>query len=158
MAGPKPKILGKIVNRNELTGILGVSAMTIGRYVAMGMPQIEAGSQGRPAKYNELACRNWVAERKSEESQPSGDEGKRRFSLAAAELKELQLAERRGTMISVEQVAPILADELAVVRSRLLAIPERLRPALGSLTEAVRDEILGALSELTCDKSPPEVA
>jgi hypothetical protein len=66
---------------------------------------------------------------------------KRRFSLA--ELKEIQLAEKRGS------------DELATVRSRLLAMPGRLAGQLLMKSDAaeieavIAEEVRGALSELS---------
>ena len=59
-------------------------------------------------------------------------------------------------MISVEDVAPI-KDELANVRSRLLAIPHNVAPKFVSMTDpvameaALRDEVVAALAELTAD-------
>jgi hypothetical protein len=58
-------------------------------------------------------------------------------------------------MISVEDVAPIVADELANVRSRLLAIPDRVASKIASMSDpaaieaALRDEVIAALAELT---------
>ena len=58
-------------------------------------------------------------------------------------------------MISVEDVAPIVADELANVRSRLLAIPDRVAPKIVGMSDpaaieaALRDEVIAALTELT---------
>jgi phage terminase Nu1 subunit (DNA packaging protein) len=142
------------LNRNEMAGAIGVSSMTLARYVAAGCPCIDPGATGRAAKFNELEVRAWVEERRRTKSSPASDDGKRRFSLAAAELKELQLAEKRGSMIRVEDVVPIVADELANVRSRLMAMPGRLAPGLvgqdaASIEASIADEISAALGELT---------
>jgi phage terminase Nu1 subunit (DNA packaging protein) len=73
--------------------------------------------------------------------EPSG-EAKRRYTQAQAELKELELAEKRSQMVSVEDVMPILADELANVRSRLMAMPGRLAVELAAVSDAAAIERL----------------
>ena len=91
-------------------------------------------------------------------SAPEGEgDSKRRHAAASAELKELRLAEKRGSMIRVEEVVPILADELANVRLRFLAMAGRLAPGLvGKEAEAIEAaidaEVTAALAELTCDR------
>jgi hypothetical protein len=88
-------------------------------------------------------------------SQDGSSAAKTRYSLAAAELKEIQLAEKRGSLVSIEAVQEVLADELTAVRSRLLAIPGRLAGRLAIVSDpaeveaAIAEEVRGALSELT---------
>ena len=75
--------------------------------------------------------------------------------LAAAELKEIQLAEKRGELVSISDVTATLADELTAVRGRLLAMPGRLAGQLAIMSDAaeieatIAEEVRGALSELT---------
>src|SRR5258705_8561819 len=120
MPKPKAEMAGRILNRNEMAGVIGCSSMTLMRYVAAGCPCIDPGSIGRAAKFNELEVRRWLEERRRLKSEPS-DEAKQRYSLAAAELKEIQLAEKRGELVSITAVTEKLADELTAVRGRLLA-------------------------------------
>ena len=59
-------------------------------------------------------------------------------------------------MIRIDDVVPIRADELANVRSRLLAMAGRLAPELvgkeaETIEEAIDAGVTAALSELTCD-------
>ena len=55
----------------------------------------------------------------------------------------------------VQDVAAVLQDELASVRSRLLAIPDRIAPKIVGMSDpaaieaALRDEVIAALAELT---------
>jgi phage terminase Nu1 subunit (DNA packaging protein) len=154
------QISGWIVNREEMSGILAVSPTTLDRYVRSGCPLLERGTTSQGHKFNTGAVIGWLRQRDAEAGDPtdaarSQAEERRRPMAASAELKELQLAEKRGLMISVEDVVPIVADELAEVRSRLMALPGRLAQGLVGMQDAaaiegaIRDEIAAALSELT---------
>lgn len=152
-----PAISGRILNRNEMAGDLGISVSTLDRWVLSGCPVQGRSENRREYQFNSADVIAWHEQRKAARTASDDNDGKRRHQLAAAELKELQLAEKRKVMISVEDVAPIIADELANVRSRLMAIPGRLAPALVGLDHAaielkIRDEVIGALSELTGTK------
>jgi phage terminase Nu1 subunit (DNA packaging protein) len=148
-------IAGQIANRGEMAGILGISPTTLDRYVQAGCPFLERGSGRREYKFNSAEVIRWVLAREASPGRGQTDDSRRRYTLAAAELKEFQLAEKRGSMISVEDVAPIVADELANVRSRLLAIPDRVAPKIVGMSDpaaieaALRDEVIAALAELT---------
>ena len=148
-------IAGQIANRGEMAGILGISPTTLDRYVQAGCPVLEKGSGRREYRFNSAEVIRWVLAREASPGRGQTDDSRRRYTLAAAELKEFQLAEKRGSMISVEDVAPIVADELANVRSRLLAIPDRVASKIVGMTDpaaieaALRDEVIAALSELT---------
>ena len=151
----QPDIAGQIANRGEMAGILGISPTTLDRYVQAGCPFLERGSGRREYKFNSAEVIRWVLAREASPGRGQTDDSRRRYTLAAAELKEFQLAEKQGSMISVEDVAPIVADELANVRSRLLAIPDRVAPKIVGMTDpaaietALRDEVIAALAELT---------
>src|SRR5437762_13705009 len=148
-------IAGQIANRGEMAGILGISPTTLDRYVQAGCPFLERGSGRREYKFNSAEVIRWVLAREASPGRGQTDDSRRRYTLATAELKEFQLAEKRGSMISVEDVAPIVADELANVRSRLLAIPDRVASKIVGMTDpaaieaALREEVIAALTELT---------
>ena len=122
----KPEIAGQIVNRNEMSGILGCSPGTLDRHVAAGCPIIKRGTTKTGHQFNSADVIRWIQARKSSAAVGQSDQGRRRYLLAAAELKEMQLAEKRGEMVSITAVTEKLADELTAVRGRLLAMPGRL--------------------------------
>jgi phage terminase Nu1 subunit (DNA packaging protein) len=147
---------GLIVNREELAGILGCAPTTVDRYIRAGCPIIEHGTTSQGHRVNTADVVRWLRER--EAAAPAGDsqsDARRRHMAASAELKELALAEKRGQMIRVDDVATILADELANVRSRLMAMPGRLAPTVAAMSDifacekAMTDEVAAALSELS---------
>ena len=138
-------IAGQIANRGEMAGILGISPTTLDRYVQAGCPFLERGSGRREYRFNSAEVIHWVLAREASPGRGQTDDSRRRYTLAAAELKEFQLAEKRGSMISVEDVAPIVADELANVRSRLLAIPDRVASKIVGMTDPAAIETLCAM-------------
>jgi len=149
------QLAGQIANRGEMAGLLGISPTTLDRYVQAGCPVLEKGSGRREYRFNSAEVIRWVLAREGSPGRAQTDDSRRRHNAAVVELKEFQLAEKRGSMIRVEDVAPILENELANVRSRLLAIPDRLAPKIAAMTDpavveaALRDEVIAALSELS---------
>jgi phage terminase Nu1 subunit (DNA packaging protein) len=138
-----------------MSGILGCSPGTLDRHVAAGCPIIQRGTTKTGHKFNSADVIRWVKARKSSAAVGQSDQGRRRYLLAVAELKEIQLAEKRGSLVSIEAVQEVLADELTAVRSRLLAIPGRLAGQLAIVSDAaeieaaIAEEVRGALSELS---------
>src|SRR5467141_3166436 len=100
----KPDIAGQIVNRNEMAGILGCSPGTLDRHVAAGCPIIHRGTTKTGHKFNSADVIRWVEARKSSAAVGQSDPGRRRYLLAVAELKEIQLAEKRGELVSISAV------------------------------------------------------
>src|SRR6267143_1473298 len=115
----KPEIAGQIVNRNEMAGILGCSPGTLDRHVAAGCPIIQRGTTKTGHKFNSADVIRWIEGRKSTAGIGQSDPARRRYMLAAAELKEIQLAEKRGELVSISVVTATLRDELTAVRGRL---------------------------------------
>src|SRR5436309_15027811 len=92
-------IAGQIANRGEVAGILGISPTTLDRYVQAGCPFLEKGSGRREYRFNTAEVIRWVLARETSLGRAQTDDTRRRYNQAAAELKEYQLAEKRGSMI-----------------------------------------------------------
>lgn len=75
-----------------------------------------------------------------------------RREAALAEMAELDLAERRGELIPVDQARADVFDKFTIVRTRLLGVPTRVAqrlPAIAADVVPVIDELLReALEEL----------
>jgi phage terminase Nu1 subunit (DNA packaging protein) len=143
-----------IVNRNQLADIMGVSINTITNYLTEGMPYRERpGGANREWVLDSGPCVKWLVGRAKGDKTPSGNtlgDAKTRRLMAEAKLKELQLQEKLGELISVEDATRLAAEDYAVVKSRLRAIPRNLAQLLTpeqrvSLTE----EIDSALKHLS---------
>src|SRR6266850_8059611 len=138
-----------------MAGILGCSPGTLDRHVAAGCPIIKRGTTKTGHQFNSADVIRWVKARKSSAAVGQSDQGRRRYLLAAAELKEIQLAEKRGELVSISDVTATLADELTAVRGRLLAMPGHLAGQLLMMSDPaeverlIDEEVRAALTEIT---------
>ena len=155
-AGEPASLASAIVSQAEFARQHGVTRKTVTKWKAEGRLVLVGGEvdvAATDARLLDAGLGKFRAE-----LTPAGEssgEAKRRYTQAQAELKELELAEKRSQMVSVEDVMPILADELANVRSRLMAAPGRLAAELAAVSDPaaierlITDEIAAALSEIT---------
>jgi phage terminase Nu1 subunit (DNA packaging protein) len=119
----------------------------------------QKGAGRRSYKFNSADVLAWREGRDAEGGATTGsltsEQVRRRYTLANAELKEMQLAEKRGELVSISAVTATLADELTAVRGRLLAMPGRLAGQLAIISDpaeieaAIDEEVRGALTELS---------
>lgn len=81
-----------------------------------------------------------------------------RKEAAAADLAELELAERRGEMVDAKQVYADFEAHIATARTKLLAVPSRLgqeAPELAARIVPVAERLIReALEELAVDGDP----
>ncbi len=61
-----------------------------------------------------------------------------RFIRARADLAEMEAEEKRGFLLAADQVATAWIAVLALVRTRLLALPDRLPATFGTVRGATR--------------------
>ena len=77
-----------------------------------------------------------------------------RRELAMAELKELELAERKGELVAADEAEKQMGSMILNAKSKLLALPGKLAPQLAGLHNAgiveslIRAEIYAVLNEL----------
>jgi len=83
------------------------------------------------------------------------DEAEHRLKDVKGELLEMELKEKQGRLVSIEEVQKVLGDVLSAVRSRMLAIPSRLGQRLASTKQPakakgiVEKAVRGALEEVS---------
>jgi len=149
-------IAGQIANRGEMAGILGISPTTLDRYVQAGCPFLEKGSGRREYRFNTADVIRWVPAREANPNRTQPDDTRRRYNAAAAELKEYQLAEKRRSMIRVEDIAALKTSSRMFGRGYWRS-PITSRPRSSGMTDssaieaALDDEVAAALTELTVD-------
>ena len=82
-----------------------------------------------------------------------------RFIKARADLAEMEAEQRRGALIAAEEIEAAWIAVLALLRTRLLALPDRLAPLAHEQTSlsAVRDLIRGAIREALDDLAESHV-
>jgi phage terminase Nu1 subunit (DNA packaging protein) len=153
----EPRIAGAIVSQAEFARQHGVSRKTVTKWKAEGRLVLVGGDvdvEATDARLFDAELGKFRAEVTTAAGE-SSSEAKLRYTLAQAELKEIQLAEKRGSLVPIEAVTATLADELAAVRSRLLAMPGRLAGQLlmkseqAEIEAAIAEEVRAALRELT---------
>jgi hypothetical protein len=81
-------------------------------------------------------------------SKVSKTEADRRKAVALAELRELEVRQRRGELLNAAEVQKQWASGLASLRDRLLSLPDRLGAILAGRAEGeVRAMLRDALEE-----------
>jgi phage terminase Nu1 subunit (DNA packaging protein) len=131
------------VNIQELADILGVTRPTITAWIDDGLPYAEAGSKGKPWKFETEDAVKWWAEHKfrrarsakpgsdpfdeSGEGVESFDAAERRKMIAVADKAELELAKAAGMVVEVAEVTQAVAEMHSKVRARLLSIGNQVR-------------------------------
>jgi len=158
--------------RKDLAKLLGVSAATVTRDAAAGMPthSTEAAQQWRAqhrrpraapppragaAGFPEGAVAAGPA---SVADEPAGENGywlsRARREAAEAELAELKLAELQGQLVRADSVRAALARKIIAYREGLLQIPSRLASQLAAESDQAKvhrlleAEICAAMAQL----------
>lgn len=150
---------GRKVTKPELAEILGITTQAVDQMMRRGCPMVRHGGRGHGGTlFDTAAVIAWREERAATMAKgPVVDleEAKVRKAVADAEDAELKVAERRGELVSIDDVADLVEREYASVRSRLESIPDKVAPRWGqakSVSEArllLRGEIREAENELS---------
>ncbi|MDB5542182.1 MAG: hypothetical protein JWQ89_3909 [Devosia sp.] len=154
-----------IVNRSKLAKFIGVSPTSVGRWVDQRMP-VEAfpdgGETRRAWRFDTVAVLEWhkrrAARSRSNEMAQALADAKLREKQAAAGLRELELGQRLGVMVHVEDANGVFCEQLAVAKSRLNQMPSRLVDQLATETDEdacrriLQEELEDILSVLDAEK------
>lgn len=148
-----------LVNRAGLADILGCSINTVTNYLKEGLPVEESPKDrgGKEYSIDSGKAIKWLIGHKGGSKDDKGQfaSAKARNEAASAELKEYDLAEKRGLMVSIEDVAVEVSEVFHLVRVRLRAVPARLSQILSvesnpvEIERIIKLEVDGALSELS---------
>ncbi len=157
-----------MLSGQDVAELLGVTVQTVRNWMnSKGLP-FKDGQRGRLMQWPEVL--EWYVEmRKSEDGKKgkiatppptdptappeSMDSALRRRAVAEANLKELDLAERVGEVVSIEDVERNIAAVALNIQNKILAIPTRLTPRLVGIDD--RNQIralLDAEMHLICNE------
>jgi phage terminase Nu1 subunit (DNA packaging protein) len=151
----------ELLNREELAARFGKDVRTITNYVQEGMPQ---RSRSGKTVYSWPECRDWWESRIREDARATrhagGDEDRKtemaelrlRAARAEAEAAELDLAERRGALVTLEHMTSEFRRMAETVRAALLAIPASWDGRLAGCTTSVERQL--ALQEAVNELLP----
>lgn len=157
--------MGKRVNMTELAEIFGVSQPTVRTWTNQGCPALQRGAKGRQWEFDTEEVAEWRQSRALEAVQ--GDlanmeyeEARRREMVARASMQELDLAQRRGELVEIEEVARVVGEEYARARANLRAVPSSVAamvpPEMRAEVQArTQDGIDQALEELSSYAGDP---
>jgi phage terminase Nu1 subunit (DNA packaging protein) len=154
-----------IVNRSKLAKLFGVSPTTIGRWVDQGMPVDAApdGGETRHAwRFDTVAVLEWhkrhAALSRSNGMAEALADATLREKWAAAGLKELELGQRLGGLVDVQDVAMEVNEQFAMQKSRISQMPSRLFDQLAAESDEeacrrmLQEEVEDILSGLDAEK------
>jgi phage terminase Nu1 subunit (DNA packaging protein) len=121
-----------VVGRNEIAAVLGVSPRHINNLVAEGLPHT---SDGTRVKYPVPECVAWwvrrAVEKAAEKAAPVDEwDAKARVDALRADMLEIDLAERLGQVMTVDQYQKARTSADARVAAKLKALENRLAPVV----------------------------
>lgn len=176
------------VNRRQLADILGITQPTVTAWCDQGMPSLVQGSKGVEWAFETKDCIDWFARNKVKQRErgpaPGEDpfaetgvgretveEASRRKEIAHADRAEIMVAKEATLLVPIDEVAAVVAEENARARTRILSIPNEIRPkvltflqndrrAAEQLLTDVEDVIKEAMAEIRSwapDHEPDEI-
>lgn len=156
----KPPAKPKGSTLKQTATALHLSERRVQQLVAEGLPRAQRGA------YDLDKCLRWyvryLQKKLAERALPDPDGGssatavtRHKLLSIEAELKHLELAEKRGTIVSIERVEKDLAAIALEIKSRILTAAPRLAGEVVGKTDrtAVEDAINRALRECLVDLS-----
>lgn len=170
MAKRKETAKGRILNRAELAEFMGISLPTVDKWVRDGCPVENRPGRNSTKKQYEFYSADVIEWRTQmaladlrqdyqdeadELDQQTTDQVYRRKLKLQADIVELELREKRGELVRVEDVTRANIKMVSACRRRLLSIPSKLARQLTdeSNTEvihaAIEREVCQALHELS---------
>lgn len=161
--------------KTNLSGIadaLGKSIPTVKSYIKQGLPYEQAGDQGSEWVFSIPTVNQWYIRREIEKGLPdlvtpntpqdNAAELKRRkyeaeTKIAEVDLekKEIELAEKKGLLVLIEDANAAIVDAVTTLRQKLLTVPRRVTPLILGETderiakELIEKEIIDALEDLS---------
>lgn len=164
-----------LVTQAEFSRISGVSRKTVTQWKARGWLVMHAGrvnvdaSNANLKKYRRDGAPSGGTVERSVDETPSQAAERIALSVAPFDLNEarrvkenylallnqLEYDQKSGAVVAVTDVAKVVGEQLARVRTRLLAIPSECAPqahrmkTVPEVQEAIRSAVAEALEELT---------
>lgn len=145
-------------NQTEVAEAFGVTRITIINWTEAGLPSNERKdkTKGVEWRYSLPDCIEWYKNR--EVLKATGSDLSKKHTLLAAQirereaiagLRELELAKEQGELISVDEVMATVDTLFGTIKSRMRAIPGRLRSKIPDeyirILSAELDDTLGLI-------------
>ena len=141
---------GMLVNKSKLGMILGLSQSYIDKALANGAPFVSKGTRKEGWRINTAAFHAWVKQEAVNAVKPEDpnrltfDEAKAKKTQAEYERIEMENTRRRGELVTIDEVVTVYREEASIIRSQLMAIPDRVAIPLSAETDAtaIRDYLI----------------
>lgn len=136
----------RIVGQERIADVFGVAPKTIVEWQEAGFPIALRGGPGVPSEYESADCIRWLTDREVHKVQ--GESPRDRLFRLQGDAAELELSEKRGMLIPVDQVEPKWRAACIAAREGLLRDRRRLAALLDGVTDRRRrEDIIGQSHE-----------
>jgi phage terminase Nu1 subunit (DNA packaging protein) len=138
---------GRVVNQREIAEIIGVTQKTIWAWQKEGMPIAHISDNGLANQYNTADVIAWYCARMARKGEETP---KDRLDRINGDLKEIELAEKLGKLVSVDDVEPAWTSIVLSARQAWLSFPSRVAPLLIQMSsiDAMRDLLTEQIEEI----------
>lgn len=153
---------GRIVGRQEIADLFGVSGPTVDSWMRNGAPYLVQGSKGISWEINTAEISEWLVNRAVDEAtgKTQADEATidRRMKAAKMQRQELALEKEKQLVAPIDEMSQALSVVFAEMRAALRIIPGRVYSALVGETDesrfktVIQSEIDNALKNLSSEK------
>ncbi len=121
---------GKVVNKRELSEILGVSERSLTDWQAAGMPMLVNAGRGASNEYDTALVIDWMIQRAK--AGASRETQAERLSRVRADREELALARELEEVAPAKDFEQVWEEHILAARSRLLLFVDQLAALIES--------------------------
>ncbi len=132
--------MARIIGQERIAEIVGVAPKTIVEWQEQGFPVAVRGGPGVPSEYESVDCIRWLIDR--ELARVGVEKPGDKLLRLKAEDMELNLAERRGTLVNAEALKIQLTTAIIDAREYLRGEPPRISMLMEGMDRAERQALL----------------
>jgi len=140
----KPTDAWRVVDRLQLSKLLGVHRDTVTHYTREGMPVIVKGGSGKRSSYDAVECVAWWRENQGKNAK---ENAQTRAYNAQADLNELKLKIQRGELLPRDEVVAAGQNYTKAWVAKIRALPRAMVQA-GCVAKNREIEISRMLNEV----------
>lgn len=118
--------MGKIVNKRDLSQILGISERTLTEWQREGMPMLLSTGRGSPNQYDTAAVIAWRIAREINGAEKESQ--KDRLDRLRGDQIELQMAKEIRELIPAAEIEPAIGQFISDAVALIAGIPDKYAP------------------------------
>lgn len=136
--------MGKIVNKRELSQILGISERTLTEWQREGLPVMMKSARGASNQYDTAMVIQWRIAR--EVHGAAKESPKDRLDRLRGDQVELELAQLRRDLVNIAEIEPALGQYFSDAVALMMSMPDKYAPLISEAPDA--DAIHAMLEDL----------